>query len=55
MIDRPHRLPRDQGAGVGDAIYRGMIKDSRYPEGRFTGSPETLTTLRAAVSRTIGR
>ena len=38
-----------------DAIYRNMIKESRYPEGLFTGSPATLAALRSAVNQTLGR
>jgi spermidine synthase len=57
--DRNLRLQFLAGLGLNlyqsDAIYRAMIKESRYPEGRFTGSPETIAALRTAVAKTIGR
>jgi hypothetical protein len=31
-----------------------MIKQSRYPENLFAGSPETLQTLRARIQQSIG-
>jgi spermidine synthase len=37
-----------------DAIYRSMIRDSRYPESLFTGSPQTLQALRARIETTLG-
>jgi hypothetical protein len=31
-----------------------MIKESRYPEDLFAGSPETLQALRTRISQTLG-
>jgi hypothetical protein len=31
-----------------------MIKESRYPEDLFTGSPETLTALRTRIQQSLG-
>ncbi|HTI43983.1 MAG TPA: fused MFS/spermidine synthase [Vicinamibacterales bacterium] len=57
--DRNLRLQFLAGLGLNlyqsDAIYRNMIKESRYPEGLFTGSPATMQQLRAAVSQTLGK
>jgi spermidine synthase len=57
--DRNLRLQFLAGLGLNlyqsDAIYRNMIKESKYPEGLFTGKPETMTALRAAVSQTLGK
>ncbi len=38
----------------GDALYRGMTRDVVYPEGLFKGSPETIATLRAKISASLG-
>jgi hypothetical protein len=32
-----------------------MIKESRYPEGFFTGSPQTLAALRQTIDEALGR
>jgi spermidine synthase len=52
--DRNLRLQYLAGLGLNlyqsDAIYRNMIKQSRYPENLFAGSAETLQALRARVS-----
>jgi spermidine synthase len=57
--DRNLRLQYLAGLGLNlyqsDAIYRNMIKESRYPEGLFTGSPQTLAALRSAINQTLGR
>jgi spermidine synthase len=57
--DRNLRLQYLAGLGLNlyqsDAIYRNMIKESQYPEGLFTGSPETMSALRAAINETLGR
>jgi spermidine synthase len=37
-----------------DAIYRSMIRDSRYPEQLFEGSPQTLQALRARIQTALG-
>jgi spermidine synthase len=56
--DRNLRLQYLAGLGLNlyqsDAIYRNMIRDSRYPEGLFEGSPATLAALRQAIENTIG-
>jgi spermidine synthase len=60
-INRDRNLRLQYLAGLGlnlyqsDAIYRNMIKETQYPEGLFTGSPATLTALRAAVNQALGR
>jgi hypothetical protein len=36
-------------------IYAEMLQYARYPEGMFTGSPETLQALRDAIQRATGR
>ncbi len=38
-----------------DAIYRNMIKESRYPEDLFEGSPATLTALRTEINQALGK
>jgi spermidine synthase len=57
--DRNLRLQFLAGLGLNlyqsDAIYRNMIKESRYPEGLFTGSPQTMAALRSAINQTLGR
>jgi spermidine synthase len=56
--DRNLRLQYLAGLGLNlyqsDAIYRQMIRDVRYPEKLFTGSPETLAALRDRIERSIG-
>jgi len=60
-INRDRNLRLQYLAGLGlnlyqsDAIYRNMIKETQYPDGLFTGSPATLTALRAAVNQALGR
>ena len=57
--DRNLRLQYLAGLGLNlyqsDAIYRNMIKESQYPEGLFTGSPQTLGALRQTVNQALGR
>jgi spermidine synthase len=56
--DRNLRLQYLAGMGLNlyqsDAIYRSMIRDSRYPEGLFEGSPETLQALRTRIEASLG-
>lgn len=56
--DRNLRLQYLAGLGLNlyqsDAIYRDMIKESRYPDNLFAGSPETLKALRARVQQSLG-
>jgi spermidine synthase len=57
--DRNLRLQYLAGLGLNlyqsDAIYRNMIKESRYPDGLFTGSTQTLAALRSVVDQALGR
>jgi spermidine synthase len=56
--DRNLKLQYLAGQGLNlyrsDPIYKAMSKDSRYPEGLFAGSQETLSALRARVSASLG-
>jgi spermidine synthase len=60
IINTDRNLKLQYLAGLGlnlyqsAAIYRNMVAESRYPEGLFAGSPETLAALRAEVERTLG-
>jgi spermidine synthase len=57
MINRDRNLRLQYLAGLGlnlyqsGPIYSNMLRHARYPEGMFTGSPETLHTLREAITR----
>jgi spermidine synthase len=57
--DRNLRLQYLAGLGLNlyqsDAIYRNMIRESRYPDGLFTGSPATLAALRETIDQALGR
>ena len=57
--DRNLRLQYLAGLGLNlyeaAEIYRNMSAETRYPEGLFTGSPETLEALRGAILRAHGR
>lgn len=57
--DRSLRLQYLAGLGLNlyqsAEIYRNMSAESRYPEGLFTGSPETIDALRGAIMRAHGR
>jgi spermidine synthase len=61
MINRDRNLRLQYLAGMGlnlyesGPIYANMLQHARYPEGMFTGSPETLDTLRMAIQRMTGR
>jgi spermidine synthase len=56
--DRNLRLQYLAGRGLNlyqsDLIYRSMIRDSRYPEDLFEGSPQTLQALRARIDAALG-
>ncbi len=56
--DRNLRLQYLAGLGLNlyqsDLIYRRMISESRYPEGLFEGSPETLNMLRTRIGASLG-
>jgi len=57
--DRSLRLQYLAGLGLNlyqsAEIYRNMSAESRYPEGLFTGSPETIEALRGVIMRAHGR
>jgi spermidine synthase len=56
--DRNLRLQYLAGLGLNrydaDVIYRSMIRDSRYPEQLFAGSPQTLQSLRGRIEAALG-
>src|SRR5688572_24158350 len=60
IINTDRNLKLQYLAGLGlnlyrsDAIYKAMIKESKYPEGLFVGSPETLSALRARIGASLG-
>jgi spermidine synthase len=60
MINTDRNLRLQYLAGLGlnlynaDRIYKAMIKDSRYPDDLFEGSPATLTQLRSRIDATLG-
>ncbi len=57
--DRNLRLQYLAGMGLNlyqsAPIYRSMIQKSRYPEGFFAGSPETLAELRTRIESSLSR
>lgn len=57
--DRNLRLQYLAGLGLNlyesGPIYANMLQHARYPEGMFTGRPETLQALRDAIQRMTGR
>jgi len=61
MINRDRNLRLQYLAGLGlnlyqsGPIYANMLRHVQYPEGMFTGSPETLESLRRAIGRMTGR
>jgi spermidine synthase len=56
--DRNLRLQYLAGLGLNmyqsDPIYKHMIRDSKYPDWLFAGSPETLAALRTRIDQSIG-
>jgi spermidine synthase len=56
--DRNLKLQYLAGLGLNlyqsDAIYKAMIKDSKYPDDLFEGSPETLASLRSKINSSLG-
>jgi spermidine synthase len=60
IINTDRNLKLQYLAGLGlnlyqsDAIYRAMIRDVKYPEALFEGSPETLAALRRKIDLSIG-
>ena len=61
QINRDRNLRLQYLAGLGlnlyqsGPIYADMLQHAQYPEGMFTGSPETLQTLRDAIGRLTRR
>ena len=57
--DRNLRLQFLAGMGLNlyqsAPIYKHMIQKSQYPEGFFTGTPETLAALRTRVETSIAQ
>ncbi len=55
--DRNLKLQYLAGLGLNlyqsDAIYKAMIRDAKYPNDLFEGSPETLTALRAKIDASL--
>ena len=55
--DRNLRLQYLAGLGLNlyqsNAIYQRMIADVRYPDGLFTGMPQTLDALRQTIERSL--
>jgi spermidine synthase len=60
IINTDRNLKLQYLAGLGlnlyrsDAIYKAMIRQSKYPEALFVGSPETLTALKARIGAALG-
>jgi hypothetical protein len=60
-INRDRNLRLQYLAGLGlnlyqsDLIYSDMLNYRKYPDGLFTGTPETLQNLRQAIQRMQGR
>jgi spermidine synthase len=60
IINTDRNLKLQYLAGLGlnlyrsDAIYKAMIRESKYPDNLFTGSPETLNALRARIGAALG-
>ena len=56
--DRNLRLQYLAGLGLNlyqsDAIYKSMIRESKYPETLFEGSPEAMTALRRKIEGSLG-
>lgn len=57
--DRNLRLQYLAGLGLNlyqsDPIYKKMIADTKYPEGLFEGSPETLAAMRQKIESALAR
>ncbi len=55
--DRNLKLQYLAGLGLNlyqsDAIYKAMIREAKYPEDLFEGSPETLTALKAKIDASL--
>jgi spermidine synthase len=59
IINTDSNLKLQYLAGLGlnlyqsDAIYKAMIREAKYPEDLFEGSPETLAALRAKIDSSL--
>jgi spermidine synthase len=59
IINTDRNLKLQYLAGLGlnlyqsDAIYKSMIREARYPENLFEGSPETLAALRQKIDASL--
>jgi spermidine synthase len=59
IINTDRNLKLQYLAGLGlnlyqsDAIYKAMIREAKYPEDLFEGSPETLAALRAKIDSAL--
>jgi spermidine synthase len=59
IINTDRNLKLQYLAGLGlnlyqsDAIYKAMIREAKYPEDLFEGSPETLAALRAKIDSSL--
>ena len=55
--DRNLKLQYLAGLGLNlyqsDAIYKAMIREAKYPDDLFEGTPETLTALRAKIDASL--
>ena len=55
--DRNLKLQYLAGLGLNlyqsDAIYKAMIREAKYPNDLFEGSPETLTALKAKIDASL--
>jgi spermidine synthase len=55
--DRNLKLQYLAGLGLNlyqsDAIYKAMIREAKYPDDLFEGSPETLTALKAKIDASL--
>ncbi len=61
IINTDRNLKLQYLAGLGlnlyrsDAIYKAMIRESKYPDSLFVGSEATLSALRARIGSSLGR
>jgi spermidine synthase len=59
IINTDRNLKLQYLAGLGlnlyqsDAIYKAMIREAKYPDDLFEGSPETLTALRGKIDASL--
>ena len=59
IINNDRNLKLQYLAGLGlnmyqsDAIYKAMIRESKYPDDLFEGTPETLMALRAKIDASL--